>query len=93
MVPRQYGIRTGRYKLMHFYHFDEWEFYDLKNDPDELENLYNNPEFAGQIEKLKKGLSRLRKKYGDDSNVDVMPEQWQKDVRAGLKVENPKPKG
>ena len=30
-----------RYKLMHFYQFgDEWELYDLKNDPDELTNLY-----------------------------------------------------
>ena len=25
MVPRQYGIRTKRYKLIHFYQFDQWE--------------------------------------------------------------------
>ena len=31
MVPRHYGIRTERFKLMHFYEFgEEWEFYDLQ---------------------------------------------------------------
>ena len=41
MIPRHYGIRTKRYKLMHFYQFgDEWELYDLKKDPDELTNIY-----------------------------------------------------
>ena len=29
-----YGVKTDRYKLMHFYYsMDEWELYDLKTDP------------------------------------------------------------
>ena len=37
MVKRHYGVRTERYKLMHFYYdIDEWELYDLKEDPSEM---------------------------------------------------------
>ena len=33
-VKRHYGIRTDRYKLIHFYNdIDKWELYDLENDP------------------------------------------------------------
>ena len=55
MVPRHYGIRTQRYKLMHFYQFgEEWELYDLKKDPDELTNLYGNPKHQKLAARLKK---------------------------------------
>jgi len=77
MVPRHYGIRTHRYKLMRFYQFDQWEFYDLKTDPDELTNLYNDPGHQEIIGKLKKQLDALRSYYDDDSDVSVMPQTWQ----------------
>jgi len=33
MVKRHYGVRTDRYKLIHFYYdIDEWEMYDLEKD-------------------------------------------------------------
>ena len=76
MVPRHYGIRTEDHKLMHFYEFDEWEFYDLKNDPDELVNLYGNAEQASEIEKIKGQLAQLRKRYADDSDVSIKPAEW-----------------
>ena len=81
MVPRHYGVRGEKYKLMHFYQFDEWEFYDLENDPDELVNQYENPAFAKQIAEAKTELDRLRKHYEDDSDVSVKPKQWQDDLR------------
>lgn len=81
MVPRHYGIRTERYKLMHFYQFDEWEFYDLEKDPDELSNIYENPEAAPVIAKVKKKLEALRKQYDDDSDVSVKPKDWQAKYR------------
>ena len=93
MIPRHYGIRTKRYKLMHFYHFDEWELYDLETDPDELHNLYNDPGQADLISQLKKELVDLQKHYQDDSNIGVMPKQWQEKVRAGKQVINPPPRG
>ncbi|MCA9298896.1 MAG: DUF4976 domain-containing protein, partial [Phycisphaerales bacterium] len=42
-VPRHCGVRTERYKLIQFYQTDEWEFYDLEHDPDEIINAYDDP--------------------------------------------------
>ena len=81
MIPRHYGIRTQRYKLMHFYQFDEWEFYDLKTDPDELANLYKGSKHAALIEKTKRQLSQLQKHYADNSDISVKPPEWRKQYR------------
>lgn len=64
-VAPHYGVRTKRYKLLHVYDFDTWEFYDLKKDPDEMRNLYNAPKYAGVIGKLKEKLKENRAVYGD----------------------------
>ncbi|MDF1812824.1 MAG: sulfatase [Verrucomicrobiales bacterium] len=77
MVPRHYGVKTDRYKLMHFYQFDEWEFYDLETDPDELTNLYNSPDHQDEIAEVKKELARLRELYDDDSDVAEKDQAWQ----------------
>jgi len=81
MVARHYGIRTERYKLIRFYQFDEWEFYDLQEDPDELTNQYGNPKFAEVIAGLKVELEQLRRDYKDDTDVRVMPVEWQRQYR------------
>ena len=81
MVPRHYGIRTQAFKLFHIYQFDEWEFYDLENDPDELTNQYNNPQYADQVAKMKLELEKIRAQYDDDSDVAVMPKEWQVEMR------------
>lgn len=84
MVPRHNGVRTDRYKLMHFYQFgEEWEFYDLEKDPDEKTNLYNNPEYAEQVAMMKEELKGLIEYYDDDSDMAEKPEAWQKEVRPG----------
>jgi arylsulfatase A-like enzyme len=82
MVPRHNGIRTERYKLMHFYEFDEWEFYDLKTDPDELTNLYHNSSFQKLIAQHKQQLDALEVHYEDDTDRSEKPLEWQKEVRA-----------
>lgn len=84
MVPRHYGIRTERYKLMHFYQFgEEWEFYDLETDPDELTNLYKDPAHQEKIAEVRKQLVALQKHYEDDSDLSEKPEAWQKTNRPG----------
>ena len=81
MVPKHNGIRTERYKLMHFYEFGEWEFYDLENDPEELNNLYGKSEFAELIETHKAKLASLQEYYDDDSELPEMPEAWKLKMR------------
>lgn len=72
MVKRHYGVRTQRYKLIHFYHdIDAWELFDLEKDPDELNNVYGKSEYADVTKELKTELSRLRKKYGDTTGAAV----------------------
>ena len=71
-VQPHYGVRTDRYKLMHFYYsMDEWELYDLEADPNEINNIYAeaSPEL---IESLKKELKALRKEYKDDGSIEEM---------------------
>ena len=67
-VRPHYGIRTGRYKLIHFYNEpDYWELYDLEKDPNELNNLYEKPQYGKRIKKLKRQLEELRVQYGDEA--------------------------
>ncbi len=57
------GIRTKRYKLIYFYQLNHWEFYDLKTDSLEMNNLYGNKQFQPKIDSLKKELVKLKKHY------------------------------
>jgi arylsulfatase A-like enzyme len=61
-LPEMVGIRTERYKLIHYPGLDEahqFEVFDLKNDSDEMINQYHNPEFKEIVQKLKTGLRDL----------------------------------
>src|SRR5207244_1172742 len=61
-VPRQYGVVTDRYKLVHFYEpaFDYWELFDLKKDPHEMRSVFDRPEYADVRKRLESDLARLR---------------------------------
>ena len=73
MVKRHYGIRTDRYKLIHFYYdIDQWELYDLEEDPSEMNNIYNNPKYSEIQNKMHTRLDDLREKYGDSDEMDQM---------------------
>jgi arylsulfatase A-like enzyme len=89
MIPRHYGIRTERYKLMHFYQFgNEWELYDLQSDPDELQNLYGKKGTGKLAANLKKQLRDLQKHYEDNSDISEKPMEWQDKVRPGTAEKN-----
>jgi arylsulfatase A-like enzyme len=62
-VQRHYGIRTERYKLIHYYLIDEWELFDLETDPDELQSVYDDPEYAQVRSDLEVRLVELRVQY------------------------------
>jgi arylsulfatase A-like enzyme len=67
MVARHYGVRTQRYKLIHYYQTGEWELFDLETDPRELRSVYGDPEYASAVTELKTELDRLRTLYGDET--------------------------
>ena len=70
-VKRHYGVRTERYKLIHFYNdIDAWELYDLKKDPREMHNLFGKPGYEKITEKLK-GVWRSAGK-SDNFHVTLM---------------------
>ncbi len=70
MVKRHYGIRTQKFKLIHFYYnIDEWELYDLEKDPDEMKNVYDDPEYSDIVVELREQLYGLREKYGDADSL------------------------
>jgi len=65
-VKRHYGIRTNDYKLIHFYNdTDEWEMYDVKNDPREMNNIFGKSEYAEKQAELMQILADTQKQYGD----------------------------
>lgn len=68
-VRRHEGVSTSRYKLIRFYGKDvpngeEWEFYDLEEDPQEMCSGYEDPRYRDQVAELKAELERLRDYYG-----------------------------
>lgn len=68
-VHPHYGVRTERYKLIHFYTIDAWELFDLEKDPNELKSVYRDPEYGETVTDMKKELQRLREQYKDDGSV------------------------
>lgn len=87
-VRRHDGIMTRDYKLIHFKDngggkkgtekpIDAWEFYDLKKDPTEINNLYGNKKYDKTIKDLKQRLENKRKELNvDESVLDL--EAWQR---------------
>ncbi|MCK4699581.1 MAG: DUF4976 domain-containing protein, partial [Bacteroidales bacterium] len=49
---------------------DEWEMYDLENDPSEMKNIYDDPAYADVRENMHQKLEKLRKKYGDNDELN-----------------------
>ena len=71
-VKRHYGVRTDRYKLIHFYNdIDEWELYDLEEAPSEMNNLYGKPGYENVIKDLQKELVKLQKQYNDTTALGL----------------------
>jgi arylsulfatase A-like enzyme len=78
-VPAHLGIRTRRYKLVLVYGLgldatealneptpSGWELYDLKKDPEELRNVFDDPAYRQVRSQLVDRLCELRKSLGDD---------------------------
>ena len=73
------GVRTERYKLIHFFlEPEEFELYDLKNDPDEKNNLYGKAGYEELTAHLKQRLDALRAETNDSFQYKPtgIPAHW-----------------
>jgi len=69
-----YGVRTETHKLIYYWKKNQWEMFDLRNDPMELRNLYDDPAQQKTVAKLKAELARLKKQVKDnDEFADKQP--------------------
>jgi len=60
------GVRTERWKYIHFFEEpQEYELYDLENDPHEMNNLINDPELRPVVVRLRQRLTALREETND----------------------------
>lgn len=65
-VRKHYGVRTDRYKLIHWYDeasdyspaIDSWELYDLEKDPHEIRNVYDDKDYDSVRDELKRRLEQ-----------------------------------
>lgn len=64
-VLQHIGVRTDTYKLLYFYTVNEWQLFDLKKDPQELNNLAGLRSYQTVLANMKKELIRLRNVYDD----------------------------
>jgi arylsulfatase A-like enzyme len=56
-TPTVHAVRTDRYKYIHYHGiWDIDELYDLKNDPEEMNNLIDSPEHQDLIKELNKKM-------------------------------------
>ena len=70
MVKCHYGVRTDRYKLIHFYNdIDAWELYDLEKDPAEMHNVINDPTYSEVLADMQAELKKLQIQYNDTDFV------------------------
>lgn len=92
-VRRHDGVMDKRYKLIHFKDggggtgktdapIDAWEFYDLKKDPTEINNVYENPKYRKQVAKMKKQLEIFRNDLGIDlAEIEYNLESWKEEKK------------
>ncbi|MBN2639531.1 MAG: sulfatase [Bacteroidales bacterium] len=88
-VQPHYGIRTSRYKLIHFYYsMDVWELYDLENDPHEMKNLIEEQEYKTIIEDLKIQLFKLMKENNMNLSLSELRAMTDARIERLYKVED-----
>jgi len=94
------AIRTKTHKLIYYYGCDMkggkrtppgWELYNLKDDPKEVRNIYDDPAHIGTVVKLKRELAELRRNIGDTDTEfpgvkKIIEEFWEYDDEARRKA-------
>jgi arylsulfatase A-like enzyme len=77
------GVRTATHKLVHYWKTDDYEMFDLTNDPTEQDNLLHAAARATRLEvtakfgELRAELTRLQMEFKDDGRY-ADPAAWPK---------------
>lgn len=59
-VPQHFGVRTMTHKLFYIPETDEWQMFDLVNDPQEMRSVYDEPAYSEVRAQLHAEYDRLR---------------------------------
>ena len=62
-VPQHFGVRSETHKLIHFPQSDEWNLFDLQQDPHEMNSVYGTAEYQAVQQQLLAEFHRLREQY------------------------------
>jgi choline-sulfatase len=68
-MDKQRMILEGDYKLIIYPYAKKYLLFNLKKDPDEMNNLADNPEYASKLASLKNDFLDLQKKMGDTLDI------------------------
>ena len=71
-VQKHEGVRTDRYKLISYYDIGEWELFDFQTDPQEVDNLYDNPTYAMIQQDLEEALEKLKQQYNVPARTETV---------------------
>jgi hypothetical protein len=66
---------------------DNWELFDLKKDPFEVDNVYNNSANAALISNLKTRLEELKKEYKMDLSDEALKKMTEVSIERRYRVE------
>ena len=87
-VAEHYGVTDGRYKLIHYHKLNQWELFDLVNDPDEMQSVYGQPDYAGHRQRLTDELKRLRSELEVTGDAPPALEEDEIQIRSRQRIEN-----
>ncbi|MBN2309276.1 MAG: sulfatase-like hydrolase/transferase [Candidatus Hydrogenedentes bacterium] len=59
-------VCAGGYKLIYYPRIDKTLLFDLEADPEEINDLAGNPDYAGKVAELRRRLEALQADYGDE---------------------------
>lgn len=72
-VRPHFGLRTDKFKLIRFYGDENyWELFDLRDDPNELKNIYGDTGTENKVAELKKQLDGLIALYADEGAATII---------------------
>jgi arylsulfatase A-like enzyme len=87
----QRSIRTDRWKLIRYPQINVTQLFDLQHDPNEMENLAEEPGYAGRMEELMARLKEAQKSFDDTcplSSDTPADREWSPEKGKGKGAEN-----